>query len=55
MPPSGGDRYDITRGDVSGVTKYEHEAVTEEQMRLLLFKQRSDPDFLLEYDADGDE
>jgi len=44
--------YDITYGDASGVTKYLHEEVTEEQMRLLLLEQGTAPSFLLESDAD---
>ncbi len=39
--------YDITFGHASGVTKYAHEEVTEEQMRALLLEQGTDPDFLL--------
>ena len=44
--------YDITYSDASGVTKYLHEEVTEEQMRLLLLEQGTAPSFLLEGDAD---
>ena len=44
--------HDITYGDASGVTKYLHAEVTEEQMRLLLLEQGTAPNFLLESDAD---
>ena len=47
--------YDITYGDASGVMKYLHEEVTEEQMRHLLLEQGTTPSFLLESDADADE